>query len=1360
MFCLVNSTFMFMKRLETILIFLSIVASFTPDHVIAEGSTDSLSHFYSADFLTGGPAVTSIHSPHANVLNPAASAFVQIPSIDISYLGIAGTDVNSLSGFKGHFLNIANAIPTKAGVFTWSARYMGSTYAAIGVGNAGGADASFSKALFDTLSLGAGLGFSLGYDDDLYWTVGLDLGFMHLVNTLPGNRELRWGISLRNIGYAPSFRIYDSTDRPFEAPFLLQAGINIELYDRDPILFEVGLDATVPTFQNLRFTVNTGIIIRRIFTIHANSTVDLRELADGYAGSLLPGFGIGLTFYPGSDRRELDASERERHIRQGGGIQIVTGAKPFSGSLWAFGIGSTIPFATPDRTPPTTSVQLQRTKTDDSIFLSPNNDGVQDSLTLPISIEDERFVYGFRMVIEDGAGETVYVDAVDGKSEDAQNWFERLFSFEQDIIIPETIRWNGRDEEGNIVPDGPYFLRLESWDDNGNVGESDPILITVDSTPPKIRIDVADDAGQVVFSPNGDGNKDTLVIHQSGSNESLWEGRIFDESGMIRREYEWEKSAPKTIEWDGRDSEGRILEDGSYRYEITSTDRAGNSVSASVEDIIINTQTASVSLEVTRSFFSPNGDRRADGIQFITTVKERENVESWRLRILTEREAVVREFTGKEAIPGSIVFDGRATNGKVLPEGVYRAHLIVRYRNGNTGEAVSPSIQLDITPPTASVKTDLPVFSPNGDGIKDEIEFHQVTTRNDPWIGTIFDEGGNAVVTYSWDSAPPEKVIWDGTMSDGRPAPDGQYSYQLTSVDRAENRGESERITFRLSTQRAAVSLSAVRTHFSPNGDGISDTVTFVSAYTAAAGIRSYEFNLRNENDRIIRSIRGQGPPPKEIRWDGSDDLGIRVPDGIYTARLEVEDQNGTTAYEVSDAVVVDTIVPTIEISIDRTLFSPNGDGRYDSVTIHQSSSSENTWRGGIIAADGTIIREYEWEGSVMDLIWDCTDDEGNVVPDGVYRYSISSTDLAGNHVERVSERITIDTAPTDVRIVPDVTAFSPNGDGRLEEVSIAILGSRPEGVEGWRIEILSDTTDRTVATFSGSGRFPQKVVWDGRNSEGRITSGIYRAEIEVRYRKGDLAEAESTAFILDVESPEASARVSPIPFSPDGDGRSDTLKISLKSRDRVSILEWRFSILDPKGNPFHEFTGEGSPPDTITWNGRAQNGELVQGGWDYSFTFSVKDVMGNTTEIDGMIPVDLLQIQTTDALVMTISGITFEQNSSTLVDSGVVGTRNRELLKRISGFLAQKPNTKVRIVAHAIITQYEDPEAATKQHAEELLPLTEARAKRVKEELVHHGISSGRVVTRGLGGKDPLVPHGDIENRWKNERIVVLLQE
>jgi outer membrane protein OmpA-like peptidoglycan-associated protein len=41
---------------------------------------------------------------------------------------------------------------------------------------------------------------------------------------------------------------------------------------------------------------------------------------------------------------------------------------------------------------------------------------------------------------------------------------------------------------------------------------------------------------------------------------------------------------------------------------------------------------------------------------------------------------------------------------------------------------------------------------------------------------------------------------------------------------------------------------------------------------------------------------------------------------------------------------------------------------------------------------------------------------------------------------------------------------------------------------------------------------------------------------------------------------------------------------------------------------------------------------------------------------------------------------------------------------------------------------------------------------------LVERGIEKNRLEAKGLGGREPLVPHTDEANRWKNRRVEFIL--
>ena len=86
--------------------------------------------------------------------------------------------------------------------------------------------------------------------------------------------------------------------------------------------------------------------------------------------------------------------------------------------------------------------------------------------------------------------------------------------------------------------------------------------------------------------------------------------------------------------------------------------------------------------------------------------------------------------------------------------------------------------------------------------------------------------------------------------------------------------------------------------------------------------------------------------------------------------------------------------------------------------------------------------------------------------------------------------------------------------------------------------------------------------------------------------------------------------------------------------------------------------------------------------------------------------------------------------------------------------------SSKIKIEGHAVSLLWFDKARAVDEQTEMLIPLSRDRADAVREALSDLGVSDDRMTSEGKGGVEPLIPHGDIVNRWKNRRVEVILQE
>lgn len=93
------------------------------------------------------------------------------------------------------------------------------------------------------------------------------------------------------------------------------------------------------------------------------------------------------------------------------------------------------------------------------------------------------------------------------------------------------------------------------------------------------------------------------------------------------------------------------------------------------------------------------------------------------------------------------------------------------------------------------------------------------------------------------------------------------------------------------------------------------------------------------------------------------------MPDGYYSAYLALEYANGDIFNFEPIQILVDTVPPKISISADPLLFSPNGDGIKDTVTITQESEPGDDWSGRIRSASGATVQAIPGKDKLRALL-------------------------------------------------------------------------------------------------------------------------------------------------------------------------------------------------------------------------------------------------------------------------------------------------------------------------------------------------------------------------------------------------------
>ena len=230
--------------------------------------------------------------------------------------------------------------------------------------------------------------------------------------------------------------------------------------------------------------------------------------------------------------------------------------------------------------------------------------------------------------------------------------------------------------------------------------------------------------------------------------------------------------------------------------------------------------------------------------------------------------------------------------------------------------------------------------------------------------------------------------------------------------------------------------------------------------------------------------------------------------------------------------------------------------------------------------------------------------------------------------------------------------------------------------------------------------------------------------------------------------------------FTPDGDGQNDTVTFIPGIEYIEEVPEsWTLAILDPQGNPFRTISGKGDLPESITWDGLSEKGEVVFSRNVYTAKLTVipskhDRARSGAKNAEVTQPINtglLLQVIVPEhewkIVVNTIyfagGGATFTGLSAEQLEA------TKETLDEIAQQINDHPGVDVIVEGYA-----NNVSGTEKEDKEELIPLSQERADFIVQELVGRGIDADKLTATGKGGANPLAARKDRANWWKNRRI------
>ena len=159
--------------------------------------------------------------------------------------------------------------------------------------------AALSKEISDKLSVGLGAGGGFSWGGEASWALYADIGALYKWGDLGILKDFRIAGSLLNLGkmYSNPRLGLDGTNNntPYPTLVTLKAGAAGTILDTDIAKIGLGLDFTVPCFQNFIVDMNAQVAFKNAFFISIGEKFNMAELIKGRY-NLIPSVGFIFKF--------------------------------------------------------------------------------------------------------------------------------------------------------------------------------------------------------------------------------------------------------------------------------------------------------------------------------------------------------------------------------------------------------------------------------------------------------------------------------------------------------------------------------------------------------------------------------------------------------------------------------------------------------------------------------------------------------------------------------------------------------------------------------------------------------------------------------------------------------------------------------------------------------------------------------------------------------------------------------------------------------------------------------------------------------------------------------------------------------
>ncbi len=672
--------------------------------------------------------------------------------------------------------------------------------------------------------------------------------------------------------------------------------------------------------------------------------------------------------------------------------------------------------------------------------------------------------------------------------------------------------------EVSELSNGTYTLRLTATDLAGNQRQ-DSVTVTVQNPSPLLLTNVA--PTESTISPaSSSGTQASAAIRYTLQYRSYVTLKVLDVARNAVRTFftnVLQESGNYAYSWDGRgdaswipiysvyssDPNTQPVPDGSYTFRVSAMQEGTTNTQVRETRILVDNTPPTV-----RVLQPPTNSYIGNTVIFKGSATDI-NFDAYTVGFGAGGSP--SSFTPLQT-SSSPIEDGTlaAWDTSRLSDGTYTVKIAASDTAGNVSEQTFTLLR-DTVPPAMTSVTVLPTpFSPNNDGNKDTALLSFYLSEDAYVTVGVYGSAGNFIRSLIAANvvSGTQNIVWDGKDDFGNVVFDGTYTFRIDAQDAAGNIGTASASVVVDTTKPVASVVQVNPTAFSPNNDGIVDTVAF--SYTLSEGGYVTANVLNSANNVVYRFFitpKLQPPQMQTVTWDGTGNTG----EGLYTFQMSVEDLAGNLSDAATGQVLLDFGPPEIKnVSDSPDPFSPNNAtsvGVKDTtlITADIVETGNATWEITIKNAGNTPLRTFTGTTKQIQETWDGKDSAGNFVSDGTYTYAISATDALGNRAEEKTGSVSVDNTNPQTTLSSGTPKFEANGKTYITSATPLSLSATDPQVNGFAAG-LSYTQYRV-----DSGTF---VAYTG--SAFLLQEGIHTVEYQSLDNVGNTESVKSGIFYVD----------------------------------------------------------------------------------------------------------------------------------------------------------------------------------------------------------------------------------------------------